>query len=107
MTTNIILTELETKLVGNMVTNNYGDIPDHNIWSWAWDEGVHGAFCTKAQISGVIASLVKKGLIRSEGEGDDANIWFTEEGVQFLYESGIGYREVDGKFVPGPNTPRK
>ena len=39
---------------------------------------------TKDQISGVIGSLVKKGLAMSDGETVDATTWLTDSGKKIL-----------------------
>lgn len=57
------LTELETRFVENMITNDFGEAPEHCIWTDCWDCGKHGAFMTPNQIGGVMSSLVKKGVI--------------------------------------------
>lgn len=81
------LTDLETKFVENMLTNDFGDIPDHHIWTDCWDCGKHGDFMKPSQIGGVMSSLVKKDVIGATvGDWDSFNhrsnntCWLTETG---------------------------
>lgn len=63
------LTENEKKMIENFITNDYGDGNDnYTIWSDTWDCGVHGQFCPVDSAPGIISSLVKKGLVISNGE---------------------------------------
>ena len=78
------LTELETKLVENMITNDFGDAPDHHIWADCWDCGKHGKFCESRQISGVVSSLVKKGIVVTEEDGRDGTFYLSEKGQELL-----------------------
>ena len=67
------ITEFESKFLENAVTNDFNDFGNspetigNKIWIDCWDAGKHGAFCTKQQVSGIFSSLVKKGLIETEG----------------------------------------
>jgi hypothetical protein len=83
------LTNLERLFVENMVTNDYGEAPQHCIWSSAWTEGVHGSFCAPEQITGVIASLVNKGIVSRKEHPEwerefQSSLQFTETGQEIV-----------------------
>ena len=75
------LTELEKDVIRAIAENQYADAPDSQVWSWAivW----HTKIVTKKEVSGVVSSLVKKGLAVSEyyDEKDDT-VRLTEQGVK-------------------------
>jgi hypothetical protein len=85
------ITELESKFLENAVTNDFNDFGNspetigNKIWIDCWDSGDHGAFCSKQQVSGVFSSLVKKGLIETDGttvvDGrEEGAFWITQTG---------------------------
>ncbi len=85
------LTELETKFVENMITNDFGDAPDHHIWTDCWDCGKHGEFVKPNQVGGIMSSLIKKGIIGATVDNwdsfnarSDNGCWFTEKGQELL-----------------------
>ncbi len=82
----IKLTELERDVLENGIANNeYGDDLPDAVWSGSIADFLK--ITTKAQLSGVISSLVKKGLVSvSQGEGNDDITNITPEGVK-LFES--------------------
>ncbi len=84
-TTDIKITELEKQALENYVTNDYGDLPDHHTWSFAVAECGKNDI-SKAQISGVISSLVKKGLVSCTGVDKDASTYLTKAGSKKVYE---------------------
>ncbi len=81
------MTELEKKMLENIITNDYNDISDgdtYPIWSNAWDCGINGNFCSNKQASGIVSSLVKKKLVWSDGGlyGAESRMSLTDNGVK-------------------------
>lgn len=93
------ITELESKFLENAVTNEFNDFGDsaetigNEIWIDCWDAGDHGAFCSKQQVSGVFSSLVKKGLIETDGTNvvngrEEGGYWITQTGWDAVRAGG-------------------
>lgn len=61
----IELTDSEQKVLKSLANNNYGDQGD-GVWSWAVNESLTPSGITGNALAGVVGSLVKKGLYRSE-----------------------------------------
>ena len=74
------LTDLETKMLQNIITNDFGEEPYHVIWANCWDCGKNGRFVDGKVASGIISSLSKKGLVLCQGDGEDATIELTKLG---------------------------
>lgn len=78
------ITELEKDVITAIVENEYVDIPGDSVWTWIIDSE---AKITKTeQISGVVSSLVKKGLVVSIDAGKDSTVQLTEEGVKIYHK---------------------
>ena len=75
MTTN--LTELETAALRNLLDSGF-DGPTY----WAWC--ATGGIVTERAVGGVVSSLVKKGLVRCDGSGQDATIHVTAAGREAI-----------------------
>ena len=75
------LTELEKDVIVAITENEFSNIPGDPVWSWSIADN---AKITKTeQISGVVSSLVKKGLVETNDEsGDNSTVELTEEGVR-------------------------
>tara|TARA_Y100001951_G_C11103869_1_gene163578 strand:- start:147 stop:434 length:288 start_codon:yes stop_codon:yes gene_type:complete len=85
------LTTFETKFVENMISNCFGDAPDHIIWTDCWMDGKHGKFIEDNQVGGVMSSLIQKGIIAATTDQwdsfntrNDNTCWFTTKGQAFL-----------------------
>ena len=82
------LTTLEIAVLDMMVTNDYGDTPDHHLWTNCLLDCSHpkeGRDVEKVQLPGVISSLVKKGLVVCDGSGKEATVALTNEGQKAVY----------------------
>ena len=88
---NITITDLEKKLLENFATNEYCEFPHSTeIWSDCWDCGKNGAFITKAQVRGVIASLSKKGLVNADIFcGKDSTMSLTGPGMALIQSMNL------------------
>lgn len=82
---NIEITNFERLMLENILTSVYGDAIDDPIWSDCWDCGDHNKFCDDRQASGIISSLVKKGLVATDREC----FWLTEQGVKISRELNL------------------
>lgn len=80
------LTELEKDVIRAIAENQYADTPDSPVWSFAIS--YHTKIAKKKQISGVVSSLVKKGLAISteKYDGKDDTVQLTEDGVAEYYK---------------------
>jgi hypothetical protein len=96
----INLTLLERDVLGGIYASNYTDGgPRPMIWSWSMEPKV----ATQAQRPGVVASLVKKGVVTCGGTGtkdDDKTIDVTDIGVECATALGIWSKE-DGYSEAG------
>lgn len=79
------LTELEKQVLEGINNSDYGDELGSQIWAWSCKCPI----AETKQISGVISSLVKKGLVEGQDEGDDATIWLTELGIYVCREENL------------------
>lgn len=82
------ITELEKQGLENFITNDYGDIPDHCIWSNVLADCGDNDISPQ-QISGIVSSLIKKGLVNSSGEGKDSTLSLTIKGRKQIVKSFI------------------
>lgn len=73
------LTELEKDVVRAIAENQYADAPDSEVWSFAIK--YHTKVTRDEQICGVVSSLVKKGIVVSEGDGKDSVVYLTKRGI--------------------------
>ena len=78
------LTELEKDVIVAIAENQYADVPSDPVWSFAID--FHTKITKTEQISGVVSSLVKKGLAECWGEGKDSTVELTDTGVKAYHE---------------------
>lgn len=95
------LTELERDLIFNgMMKNDYGDSPDHWVWSWAIYDCGQMEIVKKKQVSGVVSSLVKKELIRTfDGDKrDEYSIQLTKKGIELVKNHLISINDEDVKY---------
>lgn len=61
---NVVLTDSELKVLNGIVDSEYngsGNDVDNGVWIWSWSIRAKGI--AKKSIPGVVASLVKKGLV--------------------------------------------
>ena len=83
------LTENETKVMKALANNHYGDNGD-GVWSWAVNDSQTPSGITGTSLSGVVGSLCKKGLIRSEEyERNEWVIWMNDSGKEFIKENNL------------------
>lgn len=71
------LTELEKKAIKAIKESDYRDDDDLSCPVWLPMPDECGLVNNKS-LSGVVGSLVKKGIITSEGRGNDITVCFTE-----------------------------
>lgn len=91
------LTDLEKDVLRNgLYDNNFNDVTVETLKSWGSKYGDRGCIisvwsdcvvecctvCINTQISGVLSSLSKKGLVVCEGHGRDARVEVTKEGFE-------------------------
>jgi len=74
------ITDLEQDVIRAIADNQYANSPDDSVWSWAIE--YHTKITKTEQISGVVSSLVKKGLACSEDYGTDRIVRLTVKGVE-------------------------
>jgi hypothetical protein len=80
------LTALEVDVLKGLYASEYHDGgPQPYIWSWA----IRNQLATPAQLPGVVSSLAKKGITRSDGSGEERAVAVTELGAQVARELGI------------------
>jgi hypothetical protein len=80
------LTPNETLVLKSLYFNAYGEKGD-GVWSWAVNDSHAPSGLTGKVLSGVVGSLCKKGIIRSEyyDKNEDV-IWTTDVGKAILEE---------------------
>ena len=74
------LTTLEKDVLINGFGNNYFNDREENGVVWSNSIIDHCEKCTINQLSGVVSSLVKKGIMRNNGDGNESTIGLTEKG---------------------------
>lgn len=75
------LTELEKDVIVAITENEYSDAPGNPVWSWSVTDNCKTTH--KDQVSGVVSSLVKKGLAECYNDrGKDSTIHLTNAGVR-------------------------
>ena len=78
------LTRLERDVLVAIVENEYSDTPGDPVWSWSVTDNCKIA--KPEQVSGIVSSLVKKGLaISRDWDEKDRTIELTSKGIQ-IYE---------------------
>lgn len=80
------LTPSELKVLKALAFNHYGD--SEGTWAWAVNESLHPSGITGKALSGVVGSLAKKGLIKSEGSGSECAILTTAAGKEEMKKQG-------------------
>ena len=75
-----MLTTNEVRVLRALRTNFYGDEGEYATWANCVNDANEPSGLTGKTLSGVIASLSKKGLVDCEGAGRDATICLTDEG---------------------------
>jgi len=93
------LTANEKAVLKAMAFNHYGE--GSNTWSWAINESRAPSGLKGKALSGVVASLVKKGLFSVSGEGKESAIYTTEAG--FAEMAKAGWMKKDEKWGHVPN----
>jgi len=73
------LTELEKDVVVAITENEYSDVPGNPVWSWSVADNCK--ITHKDQVSGVVSSLIKKGLVVSQNYDKDDIVYLTKKGV--------------------------
>jgi len=73
------LTELEKVVIRTLAKNEYSDDPGDPVWTFIIEDNTD---LHSKQISGVVSSLTKKGLVDSNDDGKDSTVWLTENGVE-------------------------
>lgn len=85
----ITLTENEKAVMKSLANNHYGEAGD-GVWSWAVNDSQTPSGISGASLSGVIGSLCKKGLIRSEEyEKNEDVIWMNDLGARYILDEGL------------------
>ena len=74
-------TTLENKVLLAIGFNDYGDGPGTEIWADCINDSRRPSGIEGKALSGVVASLKKKGLVHCYGDGRDAGIRMTETGI--------------------------
>lgn len=98
------LTELEQDVLDGCYRSEYNDGGNHfDIWSWSIAARKTGI----KQVSGVVSSLVKKGLVTCGGTGtkdDDNTVAVTPLGIEVARSLGFfEVRESDGMELYNPD----
>lgn len=104
------ITEKEMEMLKATAENEYGDEMTDAKWTWSVlgdiDEKI---IPEQSSFGGIVASLVKKGLIYSDSvdlNGEEATLAVTNEGAEALIEK-YGYAGVEGwlqKYEDNPET---
>lgn len=71
-------TDNERKVLRSLLTNDYGNGP---TYAWVINHSSEPSGVEGKALSGVVASLSKKGFVRCEGTGEDATVGLTAEGL--------------------------
>jgi len=87
------ITNLEKDVIENGFGKNNFNTDGDQVWSWSLVEGCK--ICTEKQISGVVGSLVKKGLAQVDGEGKEKTVNLTAAGKELLKEYTAMVEEVN------------
>ena len=73
----------ERRMLDNIWHNDYGHEGDA-VWSNCLDCGPHGDFINRRGFGGIVASLVKKGLVWADGGSDaESCVGLTAAGTAF------------------------
>jgi hypothetical protein len=79
------LTANETAVLKSLAFNNYGD-GGSDVWSWAINDSSEPSGIEGKALSGVVASICKKGIYKTADAGgkDGAYIYRTELGDEVI-----------------------
>jgi len=104
----IKLTNLEFAVLQAIDRSEYGDVIMDDIWTFSvWDNIDHAVCKSARSIPGVVASLLKKGLVRSgAGSGGDDLAWIgmTRDGMNAYLDSCVTRTVKHNKRVPTLNA---
>jgi hypothetical protein len=78
------ITANETAVLLSIAHNYFGDGPGTEIWADCINDSSKPSGIEGKALSGVVASLAKKGLIVCSGNSRDAGIRITESGIGFI-----------------------
>lgn len=78
------ITELEKDVIENGFGKNNFNTDGDRVWSWSLVDSCK--ICTEKQVSGVVSSLVKKGLAQVDGERTEKVVYLTKTGKDLLNE---------------------
>ena len=84
------LTTNEYKVLRAIAFNDFGDGPGTDIWADCINESRYPSGIEGKALSGVVASLAKKGFIRCEGKGRDAGIRIVRISNELLESMTMG-----------------
>lgn len=85
----IQLTDNEKAVMRALANNHYGTDGD-GVWSWAVNESATPSGIEGKALSGVVGSLVKKGLISSEEyERNEWVIWMKPAGAEYIKANNL------------------
>jgi len=73
------ITKLEKAVIAVIAKNEYSDSPEDPVWTFIIEDNTD---LHNKQISGVVSSLTKKGLVNSIDDGKDSTIWLTKKGIE-------------------------
>jgi len=73
------ITKLEKDVIMIIAENEYNDTPEEQVWTFVINDFTS---LTGKQVSGVVSSLTKKGLVSSIDSGNDSTIWLTKYGLK-------------------------
>lgn len=82
------VTNNEYKVLRSLLTNDFGDRGDGPTYAWAINDSDEPSGITGKSLSGVVASLSKKGLVKCEQWGDDGTVQITEAGITLARAGG-------------------
>ena len=74
------VTQKESSIINAIATNEFSNEPGDAVWANCIDET---SLVSRAAMGGVIGSLNTKGLVKSQGAGNDATVKLTEEGIRY------------------------
>ena len=86
------LTVMEHAVIYNILNNEYANAGTENdpCWSFCATEPIYN-FAPK-QLRGALSSLIKKGLVRFQDEGEDSMVWLTELGIKTIQNNSTNSR---------------
>ena len=82
-----VITPLEADVILNGIAKSdfFGDSTNATVWSEVIIDNCEQT--TISQLSGVVSSLSKKGLLVQSGSGKDASVKLTAEGYSYYYRA--------------------